>query len=143
MTKKFLTLVVVGVILCGGVIAVNAASKVFYSYTDYSIASGATRSTFPPTMRVPYDYAVAQLKVNSTTSGTQETVFRTYYHDGYQWQIGHTKIATLKPGAIYYENLGLNGSKLWKIDNLAKKFESIPLAGWSGELYYISSTGEM
>lgn len=133
----------VALILFCGFTAVNAASKVFYESTSYSISSGSTKSTYPPVMRVPYNYAVAQLKVNSTTNGIQETVFTTYYQKDNKWNKAHTKLTALRPGAAYYENLGeMSESNLWKINNSAKYLET-NRAGWSGELYYISSTSEM
>lgn len=137
-----ITAIIVAVLLIGGV-SVRAASNVFYSYPNYSIEKGKTTET-QPLMRVDYKYAVAQLKVKSVGDGIAKTKFQLYSTDRPNTAAIYVTsvVPDLKPGTAYYVNIGESSDLYWRIRNTTVD-TSRTLAGWSGELYYISSNSKM
>lgn len=142
MKKKITMLFAMALVLVGGYMVVNASTKVFYSYANYSISSGKITET--AVMNVSYDNVAAQLKVKSTTYGTQKTRFVAYAMSNHEVKLTMDVTGNLNPGSPYYVNIGhFSPYNQLKVRNYAYDKTGSAFAGWDGELYYLTSTGAM
>ena len=132
--------VILALVLMLGMMSADALQEWLATFENYNLSSGS--HSLVNGRSAGYDYAYAEMQVNSITSGTKKTDFVAYRWDNsfndYLIKAKYTHSLSTGSKRAY---IGRVVAGTWRLCNYAESYQTgTDYAGWSGKLSYYSST---